>query len=189
MAPIHYRALYSDEEEFIVLHPHSPPLAHREVSDLPGYATEQYGPATVVRYNQRTLLFTFLRDQGFTICRKCTRRLYCQQWDDAWLAQTGLSLVPAFKPPEKPPQWRTFFDEVLVFFTARKVVLSNAERLLGLHPPYTREDVLAAHKRALLVHHPDRGGHTEVMAQLNVARDELVRALTPVVDEAQRIDP
>ena len=49
--------------------------------------------------------------------------------------------------------------------------------VLGLpeHPPPTKSDVLARYRDLVMANHPDRGGRTEVMAEINTARDEALR--------------
>lgn len=175
--PIHFRYLFSPDEEFFVLHPLSPKAALRDAETMPAYSIERFGPALAVRKTNRSLLFEFLRESGFSICRKCQRAEFCPilTWDHAWLTATGLSLVPAFALPEKPPQWKEVFDDLLIRFTARRAVVSVSESILGLRAPYTRADVLAAFKREALVHHHDHGGSDEVMKKIIAARNDLLR--------------
>jgi hypothetical protein len=49
--------------------------------------------------------------------------------------------------------------------------------VLGLPAGATREQITAAHLELLKLHHPDRGGDTARMAQINAARDEALRQL------------
>jgi hypothetical protein len=51
----------------------------------------------------------------------------------------------------------------------------EARSLLGLDGAASVEDVRAAHTRLMKVAHPDRGGTTGLAAQLNAARDRLVK--------------
>lgn len=177
MTPVHFRYLFSPEEEFLVLHPLSPEQVHREVRTMPIFTIEQFGPAIAVRKEHKTLLFKFLRDQDFSICRKCNRGEFCATlaWDHAWLSKTKLSLVPAYVLPEKVPPLRELFDDLFARFSAKGAAVHAAESLLGLRSPYTQADVKAAFKRAALVHHPDRTGVADdvMMKRLLAAKQVL----------------
>ena len=53
--------------------------------------------------------------------------------------------------------------------------LSEARAILGVGPEATLEDVKAAYSRLIQVAHPDKGGTEGLAAQLNAARDRLIR--------------
>lgn len=55
--------------------------------------------------------------------------------------------------------------------------LARARALLGVSESATREDIRAAHRRLISAAHPDRGGAQGQAAQLNAARDLLLRRL------------
>lgn len=55
--------------------------------------------------------------------------------------------------------------------------LNRARRLLGVPAEATEQDIRAAHRRKIASAHPDRGGSAAAAAQLNAARDLLLRAL------------
>jgi curved DNA-binding protein CbpA len=51
----------------------------------------------------------------------------------------------------------------------------QAYAVLGLAPGATPAQIRAAHRRLIRANHPDRGGSTWIAAQLNQARDLLLR--------------
>ncbi len=53
----------------------------------------------------------------------------------------------------------------------------SALAILGLEKPYTREDVIAAHKRIMQNLHPDKGGSDFLAAQVNTAKSVLLKKL------------
>ena len=50
-------------------------------------------------------------------------------------------------------------------------------RLLGVPAHASREEILEARRRLSLVHHPDRGGDSALMARINGAADELLSSV------------
>jgi hypothetical protein len=52
---------------------------------------------------------------------------------------------------------------------------SDARALLGVGDSASDDDVQAAHQRLMKVAHPDRGGTSGLAAQLNAARDRLLK--------------
>lgn len=177
--PVHFRYLFSPDEEFLVLHPLSPAAALHEVATMPVYTIERFGPATGVRKSNKSLLFTYLREKGFSICRNCHRAQYCSvlTWNDAWITKTSLSFVPAFVLPEKPSQFKEMFDDLFVRITAKRAAVSLSEVILDLRSPYTKADVVRAYRQAVLVHHPDHGGSNEAFNRVVKAKDELLSRL------------
>lgn len=55
---------------------------------------------------------------------------------------------------------------------------SQAEKLLGVAPNSDAVTVLEAHKRLIAKVHPDAGGSAELAAQINQARDILLKHLS-----------
>jgi hypothetical protein len=53
--------------------------------------------------------------------------------------------------------------------------LKEARSILGVGPEATEEDIQAAYGRLIRMAHPDKGGTTGLAAQLNAARDRLLR--------------
>lgn len=47
-------------------------------------------------------------------------------------------------------------------------------QVLGVSPNPTEKEVLDAHRRLAMKHHPDRGGDTDQMGRINAARDEML---------------
>ena len=52
-----------------------------------------------------------------------------------------------------------------------------AVAILGLEKPYTKEDVIKAHKRMIQNLHPDKGGSDFLAAQVNAAKTVLLEIL------------
>lgn len=52
---------------------------------------------------------------------------------------------------------------------------SEARSILGVRPDASREDIQAAYSRLMRLAHPDRGGTDGLAAQLNAARDRLLK--------------
>jgi hypothetical protein len=56
------------------------------------------------------------------------------------------------------------------------VSLDEARSILGVGPDATREEIKAAHSRLMRMAHPDKGGTSGLAAQLNAARDRLLKS-------------
>jgi DnaJ-class molecular chaperone len=52
---------------------------------------------------------------------------------------------------------------------------AEARRILGVGPAATREEIQAAYTRLMRAVHPDKGGTAGLAAQLNAARDRLLK--------------
>lgn len=52
---------------------------------------------------------------------------------------------------------------------------AEARSILGVGPEAPPAEILAAHKRLMSMAHPDKGGTSGLAAQLNAARDRLLR--------------
>ncbi len=57
--------------------------------------------------------------------------------------------------------------------------LADARSLLGVGPQATPEEIEAAYRRLMRTAHPDTGGTTGLAAQLNAARDRLLKERQP----------
>lgn len=64
----------------------------------------------------------------------------------------------------------------------RAQAAAQARALLGVPRVATREDVLAAHRRAIKDAHPDRGGSADDVHRLDAARDLLLEQIPPTRD-------
>jgi len=53
----------------------------------------------------------------------------------------------------------------------------EAIKVLGLQKPYTREDVIEAHRKLMQKFHPDRGGNDYLAARINDAKEILLKNL------------
>jgi len=73
---------------------------------------------------------------------------------------------PPRPPPPPPPRPRAPLSSLDRYHEARTV--------LEVGPRATVEEIKAAVKRLALLHHPDRGGSTQRMAEILVARDRLL---------------
>ena len=57
--------------------------------------------------------------------------------------------------------------------------VDKARRVLGVRASASREEIVAAHRRLVAKVHPDAGGSEGLAAELNTARDTLLRSLPP----------
>ena len=53
--------------------------------------------------------------------------------------------------------------------------LARARKLLGVGPSASRDEIVAAHRRLVTRVHPDAGGTEGLAAELNAARDVLLK--------------
>jgi hypothetical protein len=92
---------------------------------------------------------------------------------EAWVAAAVLVLFGAWlalstrRPPGQaapPPAARS-----------GRMSLEEARSILGVGPAATREEIRAAYTRLMRSVHPDKGGTTGLAAQLNAARDRLLK--------------
>lgn len=56
-----------------------------------------------------------------------------------------------------------------------QLTVKEALQILGLEPGASREEIIAAHKKLIQKLHPDQGGNDYLAAQLNAARDLLLK--------------
>lgn len=56
-----------------------------------------------------------------------------------------------------------------------RMSVEEARRILGVGPAATRQEIQAAYTRLMRMAHPDAGGTAGLAAQLNAARDRLLR--------------
>ena len=67
------------------------------------------------------------------------------------------------------------------YFIAPRILgdpqLTKARRLLGVRSDAGRDEILTAHRRLMVRVHPDAGGTSGLAAELNAARDLLLRQL------------
>lgn len=68
--------------------------------------------------------------------------------------------------------WRFFAPNLRGVTDADK-----ARRLLGVSAGASREEILAAHRRLVAKVHPDAGGSEGLAAELNAARDTLLKQI------------
>jgi hypothetical protein len=77
-----------------------------------------------------------------------------------WLVTTARINAP--RAPQ-PPQ------------VSSEMSLKEARSILGVGPDATQEEIQAAYSRLIRMAHPDKGGTSGLAAQLNAARDRLLR--------------
>ncbi|HFD12491.1 MAG TPA: molecular chaperone DnaJ, partial [Crenotrichaceae bacterium] len=53
--------------------------------------------------------------------------------------------------------------------------VEQAYKILGLRKNASRKEIIAAHRRLMQKAHPDHGGSDELAAQINAARDVLLK--------------
>ena len=75
-----------------------------------------------------------------------------------WLASTTRSATGSAPSPRSPP-----------------MAESQARQLLGVGPDAGRKEILEAYGRLIKLAHPDKGGTDGLAAQINAARDRLLR--------------
>lgn len=63
------------------------------------------------------------------------------------------------------------------FVDAGNLAVSEAVQILGLEDNYSKDDVIAAHRRLIQKLHPDRGGNDYLASQVNLAKDTLLKHL------------
>jgi hypothetical protein len=61
--------------------------------------------------------------------------------------------------------------------TAGQMSMREAYEVLGLQPPVSRQQIIAAHRRLMQKFHPDRGGSSYLAAKINNAKDVLLKGL------------
>ncbi len=92
---------------------------------------------------------------------------------EAWVVAAVLVVFGAWlalstrHPPGQavpPPSWRP-----------GRMSLEEARSILGVGPAATRDEIRAAYTRLMRSVHPDKGGTTGLAAQLNAARDRLLK--------------
>jgi DnaJ domain len=77
-----------------------------------------------------------------------------------WLVTTARINAPRASAP--PP-------------ASSEMSLKEARSILGVDPDATEQEIQAAYGRLIRMAHPDKGGTTGLAAQLNAARDRLLR--------------
>lgn len=68
-------------------------------------------------------------------------------------------------------------DQAFAGYTALPPSFVDWPIVLGIAPASSRADILEAHRRLALEHHPDRGGRAEDMAKINQARDRALESV------------
>lgn len=79
-----------------------------------------------------------------------------------WLASTVRVSLGSAAPRAAPPP-------------TREMSASEARSILGVGPEANSQDIQAAYSRLMRLAHPDKGGTDGLAAQLNAARDRLLR--------------
>jgi hypothetical protein len=98
---------------------------------------------------------------------------YCRQHDG-----DAADLLETYLNQRLGPDWQADqTDAEQAGSGARGGPMSESEALaiLGLQPGASRSDIIAAHRHLMQKLHPDRGGNDYLAAQVNRARDRLLR--------------
>ena len=66
--------------------------------------------------------------------------------------------------------------------SGRSPAETKARALLGVSPRANRGDIIEAHKRLVMMVHPDRGGTSEQVHEANAARDLLLGRLNQTLE-------
>ena len=61
--------------------------------------------------------------------------------------------------------------------STRNQAVFRARKLLGVRAEGSRQDIIEAHRRLIVMVHPDRGGTNEQVHEANAARDLLLNEL------------
>jgi hypothetical protein len=91
----------------------------------------------------------------------------------AWGAGIVLGVVGLWSVTEA--RRRPIIRREIVHPAKSELSLSEARALLGVGPEATLAEVKAAYTRLIQVAHPDKGGTEGLAAQLNAARDRLIK--------------
>ncbi len=78
---------------------------------------------------------------------------------------------------EEAEQYNYQFEDVEGQNQSSDMSISQALEILGLEPEATKEDVHKAHRRLMQKLHPDRGGSNFLAAQVNMAKEILLKNL------------
>lgn len=65
---------------------------------------------------------------------------------------------------------------------------SDAREILGLSPNFTDDELRSAYKKAAIANHPDKGGSTTKMQQINVAREVLAQVTNRSTSSSRQYD-
>lgn len=132
------------------------PLANkRQVDDT--------GVAVYFTYNKRQVCFACdrwkkIEDNMQAIRRTIEALRGVARWGTGDMMQAAFTGFLALPDPSKPSDWRSVFgfrpDE---------------------HP--TRDELTARYRELVIINHPDRGGSTERMVALNLAREQAEKAI------------
>lgn len=68
--------------------------------------------------------------------------------------------------------------DFLAHTSPRQLALTRARKLLGIGATASHAEVIEAHRRLVVMVHPDRGGTNEQVHEANAARDMLLGELT-----------
>ena len=110
-----------------------------------------------------------------TLTQQETMELLAQcRAEDAQSAQ----ILEAYLDQMHGPDWRDVDDGPRQQQTGGTrggtMTRDQAFEILGLTPDASSEEIREAHRRLMMVNHPDRGGSTYIAAQINLAKDVLL---------------
>ena len=99
-------------------------------------------------------------------------------WRECQIDSPSVAVLEAYLDRQAPPDWReTWRDAEAAYSATVDRVMDDAEarQILGVAPEATPAEIQAAYRRLIQRLHPDHGGSAYLAAQLNQARDVLLR--------------
>ncbi|MDX1452345.1 MAG: DnaJ domain-containing protein [Oleiphilaceae bacterium] len=94
--------------------------------------------------------------------------------------QDSIELLEAYLQRELGDEWRDYQareQHDAASEVPSQLSIADAYEVLGLEDGATREEVVQAHRKLMQKFHPDRGGNDYLAAQINQAKDILLKAL------------
>jgi hypothetical protein len=130
-----------------------------------------WADAEVVRVTARNVMVRYAGE----IARLDRRRLW--HWSANWRGVTFVSSRTGRIAAALDEQWERRYGAHGTPSPSMQMPLADAIRMLGVPVNYTREDVIAAFRKAAKRAHPDAGGSPEMFRKFVEARDRLLAAL------------
>ena len=94
---------------------------------------------------------------------------------DGWRVGAGVTSIIVGLWSATEARRRPQIRKVMAPPPKSELSLSEARAILGVGPEATLDEVRAAYARLIQMAHPDKGGTAGLAAQLNAARDRLIK--------------